>query len=162
MESSKGRLVSDPIEVPLEGYPVYTMRLRVRQYEMDAFGHVNNAVYLNYLEQAATEHAAMLGFPQARLTELGGLFVVRRHEIDYLGAALAGDDLAVTTWPEMLTGARAVRCYEIRNVATGKRLIAARTLWVWVDLNGRPRAIPRELLEAFAILTSRDVSELEA
>lgn len=151
-----------PIEVPSEGYPVYTMYLRVRQYEMDAFGHVNNAVYLNYLEQAGAEHAAALGFPQARMTALGGLFVVRRHEIDYLGAAVVGDDLAVTTWPEMLTGARAVRANEIRNVESGKRIIAARTLWVWIDLKtGRPRPIPLELLEAFAILTSRTLDQLE-
>lgn len=142
--------MSEPIEVPRDGRPVYTMRLRVRQYEMDSFGHVNNAVYLNYLEQAATEHAAALGFGQARLAELSGLFLVRRHEIDYLGAAVAGDELAVTTWPEHLSGARAVRCYEIRHVTSGKRLITARTLWVWVDLRGRPRPMPQVILDAFA------------
>src|SRR5438874_9894812 len=74
----------DPIEAPRDGRPVYVMRLRVRHYETDALGHVNNAVYLNYLEQAAIEHAAAMGFGQARLAELGGFFVVRRHEIDYL------------------------------------------------------------------------------
>jgi acyl-CoA thioester hydrolase len=156
------RMISTPVEVPTEGYPVYTMRLRVRQYEMDAFGHVNNAVYLNYLEQAGTEHAEALGFPQSRMSALGGLFVVRRHEIDYLGAAVAGDELAVTTWPEMLTGVRAIRAYEIRHLGTDRRLISARTLWVWVDIKtGRPRPIPRELLEAFAILTDRDLAQLE-
>src|SRR5579864_5275637 len=126
--------VSRPIEVPHEeGYPVYTMHLRVRQYELDSLGHVNNAVYLNYLEQAAIDHATALGFSQERLRALGGVWVVRRHEIDYLGAAVAGDELAITTWPESLTGVRATRCYEIRHVPTGKRLVAARTLWVWVD-----------------------------
>lgn len=155
--------MSAPIEVPRqEGYPIYTMRLRVRNYEVDMLGHVNNAVYLNYLEQAAIEHATALGFSQARLRALGGIWVVRRHEIDYLGAAVSDDELDVTTWPESVSGVRALRCYEIRNVKTEKRLIAARTLWVWIDLKtGRPHAHPREILEAFANLTNRSVDDLE-
>jgi acyl-CoA thioester hydrolase len=141
----------DPVEVPQDGRPVYVMPLRVRTYEMDQLGHVNNAVYLNYMEQAATEHAEDLGFGKERVMALGGLFVVRQHEILYLGSAVAGDELEVTTWPEQLTGPRAIRCYLIHNVATGKRLVAARTLWVWVDARtGRPRPLPREMLDAFA------------
>jgi acyl-CoA thioester hydrolase len=145
----------EPIEVPHDGRAVYEMRLRVRGYEVDALGHVNNAVYVNYLEQAAIEHSALLGFGAARLAELGGIFVVRRHEIDYLGAAVAGDDLVVITWPELLTGARATRGYLIRDVPTGRRLVAARTLWVWVDpRTGRPRLLPREMLDALASATA--------
>ena len=144
--------VSNPIEVPHDGRPVYVMHLRVRQYETDGLGHVNNAVYLNYLEQAAIEHAEAMGFGKARLAELGGFFVVRRHEIDYLGGAVAGDDLAITTWPETLSGPRAVRCYEIRNAARAKRLVAARTLWVWIDrMTGRPRPMPRAIPDAYAV-----------
>src|SRR5689334_938143 len=127
------------------------MPLRVRTYEMDQLGHVNNAVYLNYMEQAATEHAEALGFGKERVMALGGLFVVRQHEVLYLGSAVAGDELEVTTWPEQLTGPRAIRSYLIHNAATGKRLVAARTLWVWVDARtGRPRPMPREMLDAFA------------
>jgi acyl-CoA thioester hydrolase len=144
--------VSDPIEVPHDGRPVYVMHLRVRHYETDALGHANNAVYLHYLEQAAIEHAEAMGFGKARLAELGGFFVVRRHEIDYLGGAVAGDDLAITTWPQMLSGPRAVRCYEIRNAARAKRIVAARTLWVWIDrTTGRPRPMPRAILDAYAV-----------
>ena len=137
------------------------MRLRVRQYEMDSFGHVNNAVYLNYLEQAATEHAEVTGFAQSRLAELGGLFVVRRHEIEYYGSAVAGDELDVTTWPELLNGPRAVRCYEIRHAGSGRRLVAARTLWIWIDLRGRPRPIPQEIIDVFSALSRRGAAERE-
>ena len=140
------------IVVPHDGRPVYEMALRVRHYEMDALGHVNNAVYLNYLEQAAIEHATAMGFDGARLAELGGLFLVRRHEVEYLGAAVAGDDLVVVTWPESINGARAVRCYEVRAAAGGRRLVVARTLWVWVDSRSlRPRPVPRVIVEAFTI-----------
>ncbi|HWE61677.1 MAG TPA: thioesterase family protein [Chloroflexota bacterium] len=129
----------------------YTLAIRVRQYEIDVLGHVNNAVYLNYLEQAAVEHADSMGFTRERLAELGGLFVVRRHEIDYLGAAVAGDDLRVTTWVESYSGARAIRCYEIVHAGSGRRLIAARTVWAWIDERSMaPRPVPRAIIEALA------------
>ncbi len=141
--------MSDGSEPPWVGRPFYELRLRVRTYEVDALGHVNNAVYLNYLEQAATEHAEVMGFGRERLTALGGLFVVRRHEIDYLGAAVMGDELRVTTWPESIKGPRAVRRYEIRREAGGKPLVQASTLWAWIDSRGRPRPVPREIIDAF-------------
>jgi acyl-CoA thioester hydrolase len=129
----------------------YAITLRVRQYEVDVLGHVNNAVYLNYLEQVAVEHADSLGFNHERLLDLGGLFVVRRHEIDYLGAAVAGDTLRITTWVESFSGARAIRNYEIVHAASGKRIVAAHTIWAWIDARTFvPRPVPRAIIDAFA------------
>lgn len=132
---------------------VFTWRLQVRHYEIDQLGHVNNAVYLNYLEQAAIAHCAALGFTPARLAALGGLFVARRHEIDFLASAVAGDWLAVRTWPSEMRGARAYRRYEVRRDdqgGEGALLVKAQTLWAWVDITtGRPKPMPRALLDAF-------------
>jgi acyl-CoA thioester hydrolase len=142
------------IAVPQDERSRHTMALRVRQYEVDVLGHVNNAVYLNYLEQVAVEHAESLGFTHERLLELGGLFVVRRHEIDYLGAAAAGDELRVTTWVESFSGARALRTYEIVHAGSGRRLVAARTVWAWIDAKSfAPRPVPRAIIDAFAAQT---------
>ncbi len=142
---------------------------KVRHYEMDALGHVNNAVYLHYMEQAAIEHATALGYTMERLRELGGLFISRRHEIDYLRPATAGDVLQVVTWAVDMKGAQATRQYEIYRhsapghagipadgllpadfVPPGEPLVRARTLWVWVDPErGRPRRIPPEMYRHF-------------
>jgi acyl-CoA thioester hydrolase len=123
---------------------------RVRYHEMDALGHVNNAVYQHYLEQAAVEHSEHLGFNQERYQELGGIFVMRRIEIDYLRPAVAGDNLEVTTWLQTMRGSRAIRRYEIRKPGDEQLLVTAETLWVWVNIKAmRPRAIPRQLLDAF-------------
>ena len=92
---------------------------KVRHYEMDALGHVNNAVYLHYMEQAAIEHAAALGYTMERLRELGGLFISRRHEIDYLRPATAGDVLQVVTWAVDMKGAQARA--STRSTATAHR-----------------------------------------
>lgn len=144
---------------------------RVRHYEADALGHVNNATWLHYLEHAATEHSAALGYSIERFAALGGAFIVRRHEIDCLRPAAPGDTLQVLTWPVSFAGARAIRDYEVRLVAPaaeasglpapadrfwpageeppGRLLVRARTLWVWVDPAGRPRRIPPELHRVF-------------
>jgi len=150
---------------PPHGYAAY---FRVRHHEMDALGHVNNAVYLNYLEQAGIEHSAALGYDGERLRELGGLFIARRHEIDYLRPAMAGDLLVVVTWIGEQKGAQAVRAYVLGRLdqqdggipadhflAPGfalptTPLVRARTYWAWVGVaDGRPRRLPAELREAF-------------
>ncbi|MEH2324985.1 MAG: thioesterase family protein [Nostoc sp.] len=124
--------------------------LRVRHYEMDALGHVNNAVYQNYLEQAAIEHSEYLGLTLDVYRQVGGVFVMRRVEIDYLRPAVAGDTLEVTTWLKEMRGTRALRCYEIRKQNQDNLLLTAEALWVWVDTQTmRPRPIPSFMLDKF-------------
>ena len=125
----------------------HTLRLRVRHYEMDALGHVNNAVYLQYAEEAAVEHARAIGFDEARWRELGGALVVRRHEIDYKLPAVAGDDLDVTTRVASVDRVRATRRTTIER--DGVLLAEAVTEWVLVGLDGRPRRLPAEVVDAF-------------
>lgn len=121
--------------------------LRVRHYEMDALGHVNNAVYQNYLEQAAIEHSEHLGLTLDVYRELAGVFVMRRVEIEYLRPAVAGDTLEITTWLQEMRGSRAIRRYEIRKQNQDELLVTAEALWVWVEAKTmRPRPIPSALL----------------
>jgi acyl-CoA thioester hydrolase len=149
----------------------FAAHFRVRNHEMDVLGHVNNAVYLNYLEQAGIEHSAALGYDAARLRAIGGLFIARRHEIDYLRPAVAGDRLIVVTWIAEQRGAQAVREYLLARLdqpdhsegglpadhflAPGfalpdAPLVRARTHWVWVGADdGRPRRLPAEVRATF-------------
>jgi acyl-CoA thioester hydrolase len=125
----------------------HTIRVRVRHHEMDALGHVNNAVYLNYVEEAAIEHGRARGYDEARWRALGGNWVVRRHEIEYRLPAVAGDDLAVTTRVVELGRARGIRRTTIER--DGVLLVEATTEWVWIGLDGRPRRVPPEVLTDF-------------
>lgn len=136
----------------------FITKLRVRYHEMDALGHVNNAVYQHYLEQAAVEHSEHLGFNQKRCEELGGVFVMRRIAIDYLRPAVAGDTLEITTWLQTMRGPRAIRSYEIRQQGDEQILVKAEALWVWVDIKAmRPKAIPPLLIEAFEQTNSLNI-----
>lgn len=129
---------------------IFKTLLRVRHYEMDALGHVNNAVYQNYLEQTAIEHSEHLGLTLDVYQQSGGVFVMRRVEIDYLRPAVAGDTLEVTTWLREIRGTRAYRRYEIRKQNQEELLVTAEALWVWVDVKTmRPRPIPSVMLDKF-------------
>jgi acyl-CoA thioester hydrolase len=102
---------------------LFETSFRVRFHEVDLLGHVNNASYLNYLEQAAIDHASFLGLTLDRLRNLGGVFVARRHDIVFLKPSFAGDMLRVITWLEEPRVARIARHYVVFRESTGARAI---------------------------------------
>jgi acyl-CoA thioester hydrolase len=128
----------------------FTARWPVRQYELDQFGHVNNAVYLNWIEQVATDHVEALGFGRDWAAERNGGWVVREHRVTYHRPVVYGDVVLVTTLPQQIGGVRGIRRTEIHRESDGELLTEAETVWVWVRLpEARPARIPRELLHAF-------------
>lgn len=131
----------------------FTIRIHVQPRDIDVLGHVNNSTYQQYLERAAIAHSESLGLTLERYRTLGGVFVMRRIEIEYLRPAATGDILDVTTWVAELRGACAIRYYEIRKPGERELLLTAEALWVWVDAQTlRPRSIPDILQETLGDL----------
>jgi acyl-CoA thioester hydrolase len=123
---------------------------QVRQYELDSQGHVNNAVYLNYAEQVAIDHAEAAGFGREFNERHDGGWVVRQHEIVYHRPAVYRYELRVTTRVESLGGARATRRTQIRRRQSAELLAEAVTQWTWVRRSdGRPARIPAELVSLY-------------
>ncbi|WP_219907905.1 acyl-CoA thioesterase [Enhygromyxa salina] len=132
--------------------PVFELTRAVDRADIDQVGHVGNLEYLKWLLAAAEAHSAAVGLTWDRYRALGGVFVVRRHEFDYLGAALEGDELLVRTWISSTARASSTREYEILRGPT--RLLRGTTLWAFVRLDtGRPCRIPEPVLSAFGIET---------
>jgi acyl-CoA thioester hydrolase len=129
----------------------YTRRFRVRHYELDSFGHVNNAVYLNYMQEAAIEASDDAGFGPAWYSERGTNWVIRRLAIRYLLPAVYRDELEVKTWISEVRRATSTREYEITRTGDGVRIARARVQWVYLDSGtGRPARLPTEIAERFA------------
>ena len=128
----------------------YTVRWAVRQYELDALGHVNNAVYLNWAEQAAIEHVEALGLGRAWSQEHGGTWVVREHHVTYHRPVSYGEVVLVTTLPQEINGARGTRRTEILRESDDALTTELTTDWIWVRLSdGRPMRAPAELQRRF-------------
>ena len=128
----------------------HTLRWKVRTYELDENGHVNNAVYLQWAEQMASEHAEAVGFGRQWCIDRDGTWVVRRHEITYHQPAKRNDELELTVRVRGLGGVRGQRHTEIRLAVDATLLAEVASEWVWVRIaDGRPARVPAELLAAY-------------
>ncbi|MCL2381711.1 MAG: acyl-CoA thioesterase [Treponema sp.] len=116
--------------------------LKVRTYECDSYGHVNNANYLNYLEFARCEFLRDVGFDYPTMVRLGYGVYVARVEIDYKIPAVADDELLIKSWPVKKGAASGVLAQQIWR---GSDLLAeAKVTWAFVDSKGVPTRIPPE------------------
>lgn len=120
----------------------------VQASEIDDQAHVNNVVYLQWVQDIALTHWRTVASPDAQAT-LG--WVAMRHEIDYLRPAVLGDEIHVKTWVGHAEGLSFERRTEIIRVSDDRLLAKARTLWCPVDLKtGRPRRVSPEIRAQFS------------
>jgi acyl-CoA thioester hydrolase len=128
----------------------FRLPIVVEAHDIDELDHVSNVRYVHWMNRAAVEHSNVLGWTLERYREIGGVFVVRRHEIDYLYPAVLGDRITLFTWPHSIDRASAERKHEIRRDSDGKVLARGLNLWVFVDVKtGRPLRIPPEVAASF-------------
>lgn len=132
----------------MKHYFEYTRR--VQEEDLDELEHVNNAVYLIYIETAAREHAIREGFRLEDFKAHGVIPIVRSHHITYYKPALRGETLLVSTEVKEVSGPKAVRHNQIKNATTKELLAEAMTEWVWLDAETlRPKRVPKTIREAF-------------
>jgi len=132
---------------PVEGFPV-VVPIQVRFRDLDALGHVNNAVYLTYLEVARAAY-----FSRLEPDWVGkGHFILARAEVDFLRPILLQDPVEV--------GVRVVRLgrssfdMEYLLLAAGEEAARGKTVQVWLE-GGRPAPLPQEVRARIAALEGR-------
>ena len=121
----------------------YQHKIKVTGDDIDDLGHVNNVVYVRWVQDVAAahwEHAA----PAALKAKYA--WVVLRHEIDYKNPAFLKDEITGFTWVGEHHGARFDRFVRIQ--CEGRVLAEAKTSWCLLDAKTfRPIRIPHEILE---------------
>jgi acyl-CoA thioester hydrolase len=116
--------------------------------DIDEQNHVNNTVYLRWVQDVATAHWRAVASPKAQET-IG--WVVLRHEIDYKGPATLGDEMVLRTWVGKATRLTFERFTEIRRNRDGRLLSEARTLWCPIEAQtGRPVRVSEEVRSRFS------------
>jgi acyl-CoA thioester hydrolase len=107
---------------------VFTLKITVSSKDIDTLQHVNNLVYVKWMDKIATEHYAFLTkdnpLPQY-------VWVVTRHEIDYLKQAVLGDKITVKTWVGETKGITSIRFMNFYK--DNILLVKAKTVWVMLD-----------------------------
>jgi acyl-CoA thioester hydrolase len=127
----------------------FELPIKVQEADIDPLGHVNNVVYLKWVQDAAVAHwrAAATREQQAALA-----WVVIRHEIDYASAARLGDDIVAQTWVGVASRRTFERHTEIRRMSDQKLLARARTLWCPIDVgSGKLARVDPEVRARFSV-----------
>ncbi len=108
--------------------PVFTLKIKVSVDDIDTLDHVNNLVYVKWMDDIATTHWNFLTkenpLPQY-------VWVVMRHEIDYLKQAGLGDEITVKTWVGETRGITSIRFMEFYKDSI--LLVKAKTTWAMLD-----------------------------
>ncbi|MFN9988301.1 MAG: acyl-CoA thioesterase [Pirellula sp.] len=141
---------------------IFHHELIVSEDDIDILGHVNNVVYIQWMQDAALAHSAALGWPARRYHEMGAGWVARLHQIEYLQPAHAGDLVRVKTWVADMKKVTSLRKYEFVRIGTrdtqasergtAKEIVlaVAHTNWAFIDFKARtPKRIPPEIASAY-------------
>ena len=122
---------------------------QVMSYELDAYGHVNNAVFLNYLEKARNDFLAQRGLRFQDFFKWEKLPVVTKAAVVFKCPAKAGDKLDITGEISNYSRISFTLSYSITNQDTHQLILSGETTHVFVDTNGKPLRIPAEFIEKF-------------
>ena len=126
----------------------FEMTVPVLPSDIDEQNHVNNTVYLRWVQDVATAHWRALASAEAQAA-IG--WVVLRHEIDYKTPATLDDEIVLRTWVGKATRLTFERFTEIRRKSDRQLLSQARTLWCPIDMqNGRPMRVSAEVRAQFS------------
>jgi acyl-CoA thioester hydrolase len=120
----------------------FELNIDIQPQDIDQLGHVNNVVYLRWIQDVAEAHWNTLA-TQDQQKELA--WVVIRHEINYHKPAFPGDQVLARTWVGITEGFRSVRHVELFN-EKNQMLVSALTTWCLIDpKSGRPKKITDEI-----------------
>ena len=119
--------------------------------DIDPAGHVNNTVYISYIEEGGMQALAALGWPQSRIESEGFAVYTRSHRIEYRQPALLDDPLHIVTWFSAVHNSTVVRYSIITRPADGAQVARAKTVTILKDLaTGVPAPLPEALATALA------------
>ena len=133
-------------------YPApFVLPLRATAADIDELDHVNNAVYVRWMEECAWRHSGHLGLGVAEYQALDRGMAILRHEIDYLASAYVGEGLEMATWiAHSDQRLKMDRYFQLKRVSDNVTLLRAKTTFVCIELSsGRPKRMPQEFVQGY-------------
>jgi acyl-CoA thioester hydrolase len=122
---------------------VFEQHINVTEQDLDDLEHVNNVVYLHWIQDVSKAHWMLLSTPDIRERYA---WVVLRHEIDYHRSAKMNEQITLRTWVGETSGFRSVRHVEILNNML-ENIVTAQTIWCLIEAKSfKPARINKEIL----------------
>ncbi|MCB9894232.1 MAG: acyl-CoA thioesterase [Planctomycetes bacterium] len=131
---------------------VSSYEVEVRSYELDVYNHVNNAVYLNWLEHGRSKLLQDKGFDYLSIMDAWGVQFMTVHTgIDYHKALKLGDRALVTTQVARVGNTSITVAHAITRVGDSEPAAKAEVVVVYTDATtGRPTPVPKEFVRLYA------------
>jgi acyl-CoA thioester hydrolase len=128
----------------------FTLPITVAAADIDELGHASNLSYVRWILDVARAHSYSFGWDAARYLAFGSVFIVRRHEVDYIAQVREHESLIAETWVD---GWRLASCLRHTELRRGEQVVArGATTWAFISVaTGRPQRIPDELRALFDV-----------
>ena len=130
----------------------YQTQVQVLPEQIDVLGHVNNVVYLQWVEQVAWQHSQQLGLDLAAYQRLDAAMVAREHQLVYKAACFIEDQIELRTWLGRGDLLNLYRHYQFVRLTDQRVVFEGVTRWVCVQLStGRPIRMPISFQQAYGV-----------
>ena len=145
---------------------VFDLQVKVKPEHIDILGHVNNVVYVQWMQDVASAHIETLGVGLEQYLEMKHAMVAIEHYVQYRKAALLGDDIILRTWLYDINALYSFRQYAFFRVSDKSLLFTGNTKWACIEIaTGRPKRMSPTFIQAYQPIDSEidpyDLSSLE-
>ena len=129
---------------------IFDLNLQVQPEHIDILGHVNNVVYIQWMQDVALAHIEALGLGLTQYLELKHAMVAVEHHVQYRKAAIEGDELILRTWLDHIDALYSYRQYAFYRPKDQSILFVGNTKWACIEIStGRPKRMSPSFIQAY-------------
>ncbi|MDR2063014.1 MAG: acyl-CoA thioesterase [Acinetobacter sp.] len=129
---------------------IFDLELRVQPEHIDVLGHVNNVMYIQWMQDVAAAHIETLGLGLAQYLELKHAMVAVEHHVQYRKAALEGEHIILRTWLDDINALYSFRQYAFYRPKDQSVLFMGNTKWACIEIEtGRPKRMSPSFTQAY-------------
>ena len=129
---------------------IFDLNIQVLPEHIDLLGHVNNVLYVQWMQDVATAHIEQLGLGLAQYLQLKHAMVAVEHHVQYRKAAFEGEDLILRTWLDDLNTLYSFRQYVFYRPKDQSILFVGQTKWACIEIDsGRPKRMSPSFTQAY-------------
>lgn len=133
----------------------FDLKITAQPEHIDVLGHVNNVVYVQWMQDVASAHIEQLGLGVAQYLELKHAMVAVEHQVQYRKAALQGEDIILRTWLYDINALYSFRQYAFYRIKDRSLLFTASTKWACIEIaTGRPKRMSPTFTQAYQPIDS--------
>lgn len=129
---------------------IFDLKIKVKPEHIDILGHVNNVVYVQWMQDVVTAHIETLGVGLKEYLEMKHAMVAVEHHVQYRKAAMLDDEIILRTWFNDINALYSFRQYAFFRASDKSLLFTGSTKWACIEIaSGRPKRMSPTFIQAY-------------